>query len=80
MSIIPIIPSDSTYWLNKESIPVFHGIRFGTATGWRDTIGGFTFNYPLNIDPKDSSHLANFNPWRSDWEGTRGLWDKIWGN
>ncbi|MEP7268695.1 MAG: metal-dependent hydrolase [Saprospiraceae bacterium] len=66
--------------LNKEAIPVFHDLRFGTATGWSDTIGGFNFNYPLIIDPKDSSHLANFNPWRSDWEGTRGLWDKILGN
>jgi inner membrane protein len=65
--------------LDPAGWPIFHDLRFGTATGWADTMGGFTFNYPLQQDTSRSGHLIRHNPWRTKWEGTRGLWAKIWG-
>lgn len=63
----------------NDGIPYFHDLRFGTATGWSDTIGGFSFKYPLKLDSLDKNRLIEYSPWRAEWEGSRGLWDKIWG-
>lgn len=62
----------------EDGLPYFHDLRFGTATGWSDTIGGFSFTYPLKLDSLNKGHLIRYSPWRAKWEGTRGLWQKIW--
>lgn len=65
--------------IRDNGLLYFHDLRFGTATGWSDTIGGFNFKYPLMMDSTNNSHLIKYSPWSSEWEGTRGLWQKMWG-
>lgn len=68
----------SCFSIMADGLPYFHDLRFRTATPWSDTIGSFTYKYPLKLDAT-GKHLVKHNPWMAEWEGSRGLWDKIMG-